>query len=41
MVVDFLLHQGDPVMLMYLRAVNLMKVVTAVGMVVLVLENGR
>ena len=39
MVVDFLLHQGDPVMLMYLRAVNLMKVVTAVGMVVLVLED--
>ena len=39
MVVDFLLHQGDPIMLMYLRAVNLMKVVTAVGMIVLVLED--
>jgi two-component system, NtrC family, sensor kinase len=39
MLVDFLLHQGDPIWLMYLRAVNLMKVVTAVGMVVLVLED--
>ena len=39
MVVDFLLHQGDPIWLVYLRAVNLMKVVTAVGMIVLVLED--
>jgi len=39
MVVDFLLHQGDPRMLIYLRAVNLMKVVTAVGMIVLVTED--
>jgi len=39
MVVDFLLHYGDPRMLIFLRAVNLMKVVTAVGMIVLVLED--
>jgi two-component system NtrC family sensor kinase len=39
MVVDFLLHQGDPLMLIFLRAVNLMKVVTAVGMIVLVTED--
>jgi two-component system NtrC family sensor kinase len=39
MVVDFLLHQGDPLWLLYLRAVNLMKVVTAVGMIVLVTED--
>jgi signal transduction histidine kinase len=39
MLVDFLLHRGDPTMLFYLRAVNLMKVVTAVGMIVLVLED--
>ena len=39
MVVDFLLQQGDPLWLLFLRAVNLMKVVTAVGMIVLVLED--
>lgn len=39
MVMDFALHPGDPIMLLYLRAVNLMKVVTAVGMIVLVLED--
>lgn len=39
MLVDFLLHRGDPALLVYLRAVNLMKVVTAVGMIVLVLED--
>jgi two-component system, NtrC family, sensor kinase len=39
MLMDFLLHPGDPIMLPYLRAVNLMKVVTAVGMIVLVLED--
>jgi len=39
MVVDFFLHPGDPHWLVYLRAVNLMKVVTAVGMIVLVLED--
>ena len=39
MLVDFLLQRGDPTLLMYLRAVNLMKVVTAVGMIVLVLED--
>ena len=39
MVVDFLLQPGDPSWIVYLRAVNLMKVVTAVGMIVLVLED--
>jgi len=39
MLVDFLMHPDDPLLLIYLRAVNLMKVVTAVGMVVLVLED--
>jgi two-component system, NtrC family, sensor kinase len=39
MVVDFLLHYGDPASLYYLRTVNLMKVVTAVGMIVLALED--
>jgi two-component system NtrC family sensor kinase len=39
MVVDFLLQPGDPYWLAYLRAINLMKVVTAVGMIVLVLED--
>ena len=39
MAVDFLLQPGDPRWLIYLRAVNLMKVVTAVGMIVLVLED--
>jgi two-component system, NtrC family, sensor kinase len=39
MVVDPLLQPGDPYFLVYLRAVNLMKVVTAVGMIVLVLED--
>jgi two-component system, NtrC family, sensor kinase len=39
MVVDFLLHYGDPRLLIFLRTVNLMKVVTAVGMIVLVLED--
>ena len=39
MAVDFLLQPSDPRWLIYLRAVNLMKVVTAVGMIVLVLED--
>ncbi len=39
MAVDFLLHYGDPAFLYYLRTINLMKVVTAVGMIVLALED--
>ncbi|MBV8630540.1 MAG: hypothetical protein JOZ83_06415 [Silvibacterium sp.] len=39
MVVDFLLQPGDRGWVVYLRAINLMKVVTAVGMIVLVLED--
>jgi len=39
MVVDSLLQPGDPYFLAYLRAVNLTKVVTALGMIVLVLED--
>lgn len=39
MVVDSLLQPGDPYFLAYLRAVNLTKVMTAVGMIVLVLED--
>jgi len=39
MVVDSLLHPGDPGFLAFLRAVNLTKVITAVGMIVLVLED--
>jgi two-component system, NtrC family, sensor kinase len=39
MVVDFLLHYGDPASLYYLRAINLTKVLTAVGMIVLALED--
>ena len=39
MVVDALLHEGDPFFLAFLRAVNLTKVITAVGMIVLVLED--
>jgi two-component system, NtrC family, sensor kinase len=38
-VVDALLRPGDPGFLAFLRAVNLTKVVTAVGMIVLVLED--
>jgi signal transduction histidine kinase len=39
MALDFLLQPGDPYWLNYIRAVNLMKVVTAVGMIVLVGED--
>jgi two-component system, NtrC family, sensor kinase len=39
MVFDFLLQPGSEFSLIFLRAVNLMKVVTAVGMIVLVLED--
>ncbi len=39
MVVDPFLQPGNPYFLIFLRAVNLTKVVTAVGMIVLVLED--